>query len=313
MYLADACPCCGSERHAAYPALTSPFLAAYVLERPPEPVRLLECEGCGFRFFESRLTDAENERLYAGYRGERYYRERHRREPWYTRKVNDAIGGDPEILRGRRELVERFVRTHAGEAADRVESVLDFGGDRGQVIPEGLGREKFVYEISGTHPVAGVTRIGTTEELASRRFDLVLLCHVLEHCSDPGAVLGEVRALLRPGALLYVELPFERADLRFLSKRARYASYLRAIRRVPPLLTALDFYSTLVRTRLRAMPPLGFVKMHEHVNFFDAPSLRALFDRCGLETVACETIDVPSPLGPSAVLAALARAGVASR
>jgi hypothetical protein len=38
-------------------------------------------------------------------------------------------------------------------------------------------------------------------------FDLVVLCHVLEHLSDPKATLEEIRRLLKPGGRLAVSVP----------------------------------------------------------------------------------------------------------
>lgn len=304
-YLAYACPCCASTRHQAYPALVSPFVAWYVLEALPAPTRLLECDGCGFRFFEDRLTEAESARLYSGYRGERYYQARHRHEPWYTRKVNDAIGGSADIIATRKALVGTFLRKHADVSS--FGDVLDFGGDRGQFFPDGIGRRKVVYEISGTEPESGVTRIGTARELNEHRFDLVLLSHVLEHCSEPSAVLDAVRPLLRSqDSRLYVELPFERATLRWLGRKGAYRSYLAALRRVPPLLTAVDFYATAVRSRWNVVPPLGFVKMHEHINFFDERSTTRLLERCGFAVTAFERLSFHSSLGETRVLGALA-------
>jgi SAM-dependent methyltransferase len=306
MYRAESCPCCGSTRNDAYPALVSPFVASYALASAPAPTRLLECKDCGFRYFEDRLTDDEVGRLYADYRGDGYYRERHRFEPWYTRKVNDAIGGDAAVLDARRATIERVLRPHVDLAS--LGRVLDYGGDRGQVIPASVGKEKFVYEISATVPVPGVTRIGTTAELAGQQFDAVLVCQVLEHLSDPGAVLEQVKPLLRTkDSVLYVEVPYERATLRWLGRGAAYRSYLDTLRRLPRILTAVDLYSTAMRVRMDTVPPLGFVKMHEHVNFFDASSLRALLERTGYEALVSETVEVPSPVGIGTVLVAVGR------
>jgi SAM-dependent methyltransferase len=305
-YLARACPCCDSTRYDAYPALVSPFVASYAMGTKPSPTRLLECDACGFRFFEDRLTDAEAERLYTGYRGDRYYQERHRHEPWYTRKVNDGIGGSDDVIRVRRAMVERFLRDRID--VTNVKDVLDFGGDRGQLIPEGIGQQRFFYEISGIDSVSGVTRIGSAGELRERRFDLVLLSHVLEHCSEPATVLAEVHPVLRSkDSVLYIELPFERANLRWLGRKGAYRSYLGALRRVKPLLTAVDLYSTLFRIRFDSLPPLGFVKLHEHINFFDERSLEKLLEHCGFEAIALERLVIRSSLGSTPVLSALAR------
>lgn len=306
VYVTEACPCCGSQEKGEWPALVSPFVASYVLDRRPQPTRLLECKGCRFRWFAERFTEDEAARLYDGYRGDRYFQARHRHEPWYTRKVNDDIGGDPAVVSFRKAMVERIVR--ASGDASRIERVLDWGGDRGQILPEAIGKERFVYEISGLEPVPGVTRIGTADALRGQTFDLVLCCHVLEHLSDPRTVLDELRPLLRSkDSLLYVEVPFERPSLKMVGRGAAYRTWLSGLARVKPLLTAFDLYSTAFRTRLGTLPPLGFVKLHEHVSFFDERSLAALLERAGFTPVVTEKVDTPSPIGLSTVLVMTAK------
>ena len=52
---------------------------------------------------------------------------------------------------------------------------------------------------------------GTAEnlpaEVADRKFDCVIMSHVLEHCRDPLAALKNARALLRPGGRFICEVP----------------------------------------------------------------------------------------------------------
>jgi hypothetical protein len=303
-YRATVCPCCKESRLGAYPALVSPFLASYVFRTKAAATRLLECDACGLRFFEDRLTDAEAERLYSGYRGEDYFRARHRHEPWYTRKVNDELGRSDAVARSRRELVAGFLGRNTEVAS--IETVLDFGGDRGQMIPDGIGKERFVYEISGIPPVDGVRAIRSSADLEGKRFDLVLLSHVLEHCSEPKTVLEQVRPLLQRSSVLYVELPLDRVGLGWVPKSHAYGKYLAALARLPPALMAVDLYSTLVRLRYETVPPLGFVKMHEHINFFDERSLSRLLERCGFRTLALEKLVIRWDVGETPVLAALA-------
>jgi hypothetical protein len=52
---------------------------------------------------------------------------------------------------------------------------------------------------------------------------------------------------------------------------------------------------------------LGFVKLHEHINFFDAQSLRALLARCGFDVLTTETRHIRTEVGLDTVLVALAR------
>src|ERR1039458_9553959 len=140
MYTIEACPCCQSKESHARWAIIAPFLAHYAVGRPPFLCKLLECSNCSFGFFDGPLTPDEVARLYSGYRGERYFAERHRWEFWYSRKVNDGIGGDPEEISHRVSALERIVHPHVDLGA--VATVLDYGGDRGQFIPQSLGRKK---------------------------------------------------------------------------------------------------------------------------------------------------------------------------
>jgi SAM-dependent methyltransferase len=52
---------------------------------------------------------------------------------------------------------------------------------------------------------------GTAEALPAaiggRKFDVVLLSHVLEHCIDPAAALSNVKSLLAPGGTAILEVP----------------------------------------------------------------------------------------------------------
>jgi hypothetical protein len=168
-----------------------------------------------------------------------------------------------------------------------------------------------VFELSDAVPIAGVTKIESAESLRGRGFDLVMLCHVLEHCSDPRETLNAVRALSGgAAALCYVELPHERVDLRFAGRSRLYERYLDVLLRLPPVLTMVDFYSTLVRVRRNVVPPLGLIKCHEHLNFFSEKSLDALLRSAGFEVLACTTTDVPTYLASGKILQALARSRV---
>ena len=105
--------------------------------------------------------------------------------------------------------------------------VLDYGGDRGQFIPESLGKEKYIFEISDALPVEGVTRIASEAVLRRHPLDFIMVCHVLEHCSDQCATLRTFKELGHgTESLYYIEVPYERFDLTYTGRGKFYEWYL---------------------------------------------------------------------------------------
>jgi hypothetical protein len=288
-----SCPCCGGARLRSYPALTAAFVAEYALQRPRAVVRLLECLDCSFRFFADRFEDAEIQRLYSGYRGPAYYAARHRHEFWYSRKINDSLGANPAEIASRNATVLDFIASKVDPSG--IAMVLDYGGDHGQFIPPQLGKERSVFEISGLEAVEGVTMIPSKDGLAGRTFDLILLANVLEHSSEPGGLLKEIKALARGGGSSFlVTVPYERYRLGFIPTRGfpekLYAKCLAGAAAWPALGRILDFYSTLFRVKAGLVPPLGYLTLHEHINFFNECSLEALMRAGGFRVLRCQKI-----------------------
>jgi SAM-dependent methyltransferase len=265
----------------------------------------MECAQCHFRFFDSRLTDHEVDRLYSAYRGPAYFAERQRDEPWYSKAVNDGIGQDPDEITTRNSALEEFVRKHADMKT--IGKVLDYGGDRGQFIPASLGREKYVFELSDAVPVTGVTRLAAESDIREGWFDLVMACAVLEHCSDPFEVLRKLARFTSPGSLLYIGVPYERYSTRFVGTGPLYARYLDALLSVPFALRLIDLYSTVPRVKWNFVPPFGLVKCSEHLNFFSQDSMAAILKRTGFELLACEVKLITSYPARIKTLRALAR------
>lgn len=284
MYRVDRCMCCGSDDLEAYPAGVAPFIVEYVLDGRHESSRLFECRACAFRFYETRFDDAEAARLYSDYRGERYFRVRHRHEPWYTRAFNEGLGKHGGVETRRSEIAKWL-----GELGSKPKRILDYGGDRGQFLPTLPGVERFVYDISGVFPEPGVIAFASERELEGRTFDAIVISQVLEHVSDVAHILDHARALASPsGCALIVEVPDEHFDLRFMGKSARYQRHVDRVLETQPFARAFDFYSAAFRTKLGTIPPLGFPRMHEHINYFDGRSLRAALSTRGFEVMRCD-------------------------
>jgi len=302
----DRCPVCGSAPGRAWPALVAPFIADFVLHTSVERCHLHECGRCGLRFFAERFTDQELARLYTDYRGPEYFRSRHRHEPWYTERFNRRIGHDSARSAARQAGLQSFL--HASGVAAPFESILDYGGDAGQLIPQALTAHAYVYDISGVDAVPGVARIAKAADLTPAGYSLVLLSHVLEHVPDPVAMLGTLRDLARAeGGLVYVEVPFERPWMGLQGRGAATEKYLDLLRRTGPVLTLMDFYSSACRIKAGCLPPLGFCKLHEHINFFSPQSLRVAVERSGFSVLKLEPVSAFGPGNPDDSLACLAR------
>lgn len=76
------------------------------------------------------------------------------------------------------------------------------------------------------------------------------------------------------------------------------------------LLRTLDFYSTAFRVKTGILPPLGFAKVHEHVNAFSSSSLARVLEKAGLSILRLEeTSGRKSATGPALLCLALPAAG----
>lgn len=312
----EACVICGSKALDAYPAVLSPFIAERI-GRPATACCLLECRDCSHRFFDAALDDADMQRLYSGYRDPEYLRVRSRWEPWYTAQVNAAIGNDPGEIASRSQALGEYLRGRV-PAEVLAGNVLDYGGDRGQFIPPGVGATRYLYDVSGQPPVDGVVPVREPAALKELALDLVLLCHVLEHVAAPADFLAHLQQELgaaRATQWLYVEVPLERH--RILKRRVppdrigRAEAGAATGRRVPWLVR--DFYSTAFRVKLNVVPPLGVIKLHEHVSFFSDASLRALLAGAGYTVVDTTFGSSSGKAGITRVLRALGRREASGR
>ncbi len=256
MITVDDCIICGSGV-VKWPGQIAPFIADYVFDGRLTKYDLCYCPRCQMIFSDVRFDDAEVSRLYSNYRGEDYCRIREAHEPGY-RRINDKFGNDAHGNLVRKRFIERVL---SKRDTATVGSVLDYGGDRGQLIPDGLAAaERYVYDVSGVPPIEGVHSITTAEDAAP--YDLVMCCQVLEHVSDPAGFLETLKTLLRDNGLLYVEVPAGIPTRRY-------------------------FDVTMGR---RWLDRLWHPRMHEHINYFTKASLRNALLLHGLTPLDTEIV-----------------------
>jgi len=141
--------------------------------------------------------------------------------------------------------------------------LLDFGGGIGRtgLAAHAAGFQTIVLEDSHKAVSDGKTHHPEIEWLESKTIpdsiadgslDVITLFHVLEHLTDPRAVLSQIHRKLRPGGLLVIEVP-------------NWGSHMR---------------------RLRGLR-WQFVLDH-HVNYFTAHSLTSLVKKSGFKLGAFE-------------------------
>jgi len=208
------------------------------------------CLRCSFIQTCVPFHDDDIMRLYVDYRSETYNRERIQYEPTYA-PIAAAVGQNEVEIRNRTTALAAFLRRSVPDAA--FPTMLDFGGSDGKFMPR-LPGSKYVYEISNIAPVPGVTRIGSEAELGT--YSIVFLAHVTEHVPHPLQLVRKVSAYVEPGGYLYIETPQEIPDE--------------------------------TRDRMRRREVRGQVYLHEHINSYCMPAVRALLESAGFAVVDAE-------------------------
>ena len=231
-------------------------------------------------FYALRPDDQEMANLYTSYRGETYFRTRHKHEFWYIRAFHNRLGNESVMPARRRAFIGHLSRHYD---VNTFENVLDYGGDRGQMLADGPGRRRFVYEMSDVPAESYVTRISNEQDLNPGAYNLVLLLHVLEHVSYPQHVLAKLKTLLATKGVLFVEVPREYVNIRNIPQKSWYNRYLSLLIKCKPLFSLMYFYSTAMRIKFSIVPPWGFAVAHEHINIFSIRALHACLIKGGLD------------------------------
>ena len=273
---AFGCLCCGSSELRREATVISPFLAKRCWNGKPELTWVMFCGQCDFRFYDRGLSDEEASRYYGSYRDETYLRERHRFEPFYTKREHEKL----EMwlsCRDRRLALNQVLRK-AG-APESFEAALDFGGGTGKMLLDIDAKRRAVFDVSVGQLEKGLAGITSHAELGGD-WDLVLSCQVLEHLTDPFSSVVTIANTMPEGGWFYAEVPPQHWSNPARNGPARNA-WLRWIVDKPRLLLAADIVSTAFRIKGGFLPPLGFIPMREHLNYFTVEALCALLTRAG--------------------------------
>jgi SAM-dependent methyltransferase len=270
-HTAATCVCCGSDQFIRSPAILMPFIAqriygwepalideSWELRTIPQGIAYplcnsLLCEQCGLLFLDIRFSDNELARLYRNYRDEVYIQLREHYEPGYRKR-------NKEILHGINYMqdIEAFLRQHLPTTL----SILDWGGDTGVNTPfkGNPSNAIHIYDISGVEALGRFPKV-SKQSAAQNSYDLIVCSNVLEHVPYPHRLLGEIKAIMRPKTILYLEVPFEN------------------------LLKKYEGGVNLVTKKRH---------WHEHINFFSRNSLEVLVSEAGLSLLSFQIQDIES-------------------
>ena len=250
------CIICGNLHTEELKANFAPFLTERMFENKAQQTSLLYCPVCNFYFSKYRPTDEELARLYKDYRGEEYQKQREKFEPFYTKEFNKSLGFSEEGILSRKYSMMQIMKHFL--LPENIKTVLDWGGDAGQYIPdEFVNARKYVFDISGIKVLDNISLITNPEELKKYDWDLILCDHVLEHVPNPQKTVNEILSVMKEGSYLYLELPTE-----------KYAEEYR--------LYGNKEYPTHI---------------HEHINIFNLQTLENLFIRPDI-TILENTINI---------------------
>lgn len=224
----DACPACGASSVAAEFSRRDDGFAM------PDVWHMVKCGRCRSIYLAERPDDESLPRAYAdyythqadndelataegrgllgrlinGYLNERFGMKRPRASKagyWLFRAI-------PPL----RMKLDVYCRHVSAGLCNRSARLLDVGCGNGAFL---LRAREMGLEVHGCEPdqaaVATCSRLGLDVKLGDvwsvdhpdGTFDYITLNHVIEHVSDPLRLLGRLRALLKPGGVLWLGLP----------------------------------------------------------------------------------------------------------
>ncbi|PKN34140.1 MAG: hypothetical protein CVU61_10290 [Deltaproteobacteria bacterium HGW-Deltaproteobacteria-19] len=199
------------------------------------------CKTCGLVYADTSISQVDCDKIYGFFSK-------------YGDSSTSTGGGDSQWDRAR--LVKTADRI-AQYLPDKNSSILDIGCAGGGLLGalNNLGYTKLcgldpsLACVAQTNSRRGIKALqGTFSDIPTGlgTFDCIILSHVLEHLLDLGAAVRDVYRLLKPGGLLYAEVP----------DATHYDGFIKA---------PFQEFNT------------------EHINYFSIPCLRRLLITAGLE------------------------------
>src|SRR5439155_4856216 len=212
------CPACGGNDFASL-SVPGRWIGSQVFDSLRGTIGLMRCRTCGMRFTNPR---PDLRALEAFYSGDNY--------SCHTASGASSGGKKAEFLLDQIELA-------CGGKGPK--TMLDYGCGGGAFLKRALrcGWDARGFELGrrGRDEClkAGLNVAATVAELPDHQFRVITLHHVFEHIHDYRTALTDIRRLLSPGGVLFIEVPNAsslraKLSLRILSRRLRFDERYRA-------------------------------------------------------------------------------------
>jgi Methyltransferase domain len=270
-----ACPVCDSDSKKLASAVVAPFLSE-LTEKKSTFSELRECNGCRLVFFTHRYSVEELDRIYTKYRGEEYFKIRHKWEPWFSESDLNAFSNpNSQGVASRNRFLTEFIAS-AGLSKNDLNSCLDFGGDLGQFIPEWIGGRKILVDPSNAKSKIGDLEIVSNVAEISFKPDLVINSFVLEHLVNVRDSLRDISLIQESGGIIFIQVPMDVFSVSRFHKSKLYLAYLQFLVEHSLLFKLIDFITGVYRMLFKRVLSLGIVKQSEHINYFNLQNLELL-------------------------------------
>jgi SAM-dependent methyltransferase len=285
------CLVCDQIKLNSYIAILAPWIRQLCNLPVDLPTSFLECKYCGFGSFSYRYSESDMKSIYEHYRGPEYVKVRRSWEPWYTVNEADYYKLNNSAVDNRNDFMRSSFESAKVDFAT-VNSVLDFGGDLGQFIPDEILGEKYLLDPSNVplETENGIVRVSDLKQVPIE-LDLIMNCHTLEHLSDFQTVVDDIYSSIKKGGYFYLEVPLDGFKVKTFHGKRIYNSYLQFVQSKRSILILANFLTGVFRQLFRRIPYIGVIQQSEHINYFGQKSLEILLKRSGFEVLSVQGPD----------------------